>query len=200
MILSLNSIAFSLTDEEIREAYKNSFIYEKIEVYDNAIKSLMPVLREYPNTYTVNLRMGWLHYLNRHYADSIKFYKIAMKISPLSMEAKLGILYPLLAQHNYADVESYCYQIINADYYNYYGNLRLVYALRMEEKFDLAEKVAVKMLIVYPIDTKYLLELALIKLGQGDEDYAYQLFNDILILDPENVTANNYFLNQNNKP
>jgi tetratricopeptide (TPR) repeat protein len=183
---------FALSDQEIKDAYYKSYNYEKMGNYTDAIKAIMPVYNDYPETYTVNLRLGWLYYLNENYANSLEHYGKAIKISPYSLEAKLGELLPLLARERYGEVEKKAFQILDADYYNYYGNLRLVFALRMQQKSDLAEKIALKMLAIYPIDVSFLTEYALIKFAQGEKDTAFKLFYDILILDPENVTAKSY--------
>ncbi len=194
LLLSLILIAngFALTHEEIKDAYYKSYNYEKIENYTDAIKAIMIVYQEYPNGYTVNLRLGWLYYLNENYANSLSHYEKAIQISPYSIEAKLGHLLPLLAQEKYGEVEKEAFKILDVDYYNYYGNLRLIFALRMKEKYDVAEKIALKMLAVYPIDVSFLTEFGLIKHAQGKVDRAIQIFSDVLILDPENITAKNY--------
>jgi hypothetical protein len=159
---------------------------------DNAIKALSIVYNEYPKGYTVNLRLGWLCYLNANYANSIQYYKTALKISPSSIEAKLGYILPLIVQNRYDDVESNAYQILKTDHYNYYANLRLVYALRMQEKHELSEKVANKMLLIYPTDINFLTELALTKMSQDEDETATRIFTDILTLDPENQKARLY--------
>jgi len=183
---------FALTDQEIRDAYYKSYNYEKMANYTDAIKAILTVYNEYPEGYTVNLRLGWLYYLNQNYANSLEHYEKAIKISPYSIEAKLGHLLPLLAQERYGDVEKEAFQILNVDYYNYYGNMRLVFALRMQQKLDMAEKIALKILAIYPIDVSFLTEYGLIKFAQGEIDTAVKLFYDILILDPENVTAKQF--------
>ena len=183
---------FALTDQEIRDAYYKSYNYEKMANYTDAIKAILTVYNEYPEGYTVNLRLGWLYYLNQNYANSLEHYEKAIKISPYSIEAKSGHLLPLLAQERYGDVEKEAFQILNVDYYNYYGNLRLVFALRLQQKLDMAEKIALKMLAIYPIDVSFLTEYGLIKFAQGEKDTAVKLFYDILILDPENVTAKQF--------
>ncbi len=186
------SLALALTDEEIKEAYHKSYNYEKIGDYRNAIKAMMPIFKEYPDGYTVNLRLGWLYYLNENYANSIEHYQKAMVKAPYSLEAKLGYTLPLLAQGKFEQVEAETYQILNIDYYNYYGNLRLAYVLRMQGKLEMAEKVALKMLTAYPTDVSFLTEYALIKFAQGEKETALKTFMDVLILDPENVTAKEY--------
>lgn len=187
-----------LTQKQIQEAYYKSYNYEKMQDYGNAIKSIMPVYKEFPNGYTVNLRLGWLYYLNKNYANSFFYYDNAMKIAPGAVEPKLGYMLPLLAQQKYKESETVGSQILLIDYYNYYGNLRLAYTLRMEGKFSLAEKVVNKMLILYPIDVSFLTEKALLYVAQKDMENALKLFSDIIILDPENVTAK-YYLNGQTK-
>ena len=184
--------AFGLSYDEIKDAYYKSYQYEKTGNYEDAIKSLMPVYKSYPEGYTINLRLGWLYYLNKKYANSIFHYEKAMKSAPYSIEAKLGYTLPLLAQGKYADVEKVCYQILNTDFYNYYGNLRLSFVLRMQKKYDIAEKVINKMLVIYPTDLNFLLELGLLKFFTGKKDEAKKILRDLLILDPENVTAKEY--------
>jgi len=160
--------------------------------YRDAIRSLMVVYKSYPNGYTVNLRLGWLYYLSKKYSNSIFHYKKAIKVIPYSVEAKLGLTLPLLAQGKYSSVERLCYQILNQDFYNYYGNLRLVYVLRKQKKYDLAEKIINKMLYLYPTDTNLLLELGILKFEKREFNNAKRILNDVLILDPENLKAKLY--------
>ena len=187
------SSLFAITPEEIQEAYHKSFNYEQIEDYENAIRSLSSVLSEYPNGYTVNLRLGWLYYLLGKYANSIEHYQKAVQIVPTSLEAKNGLMLPQLAQNKYSDVTSIAYQVVSVDHYNYYGNMRLAYSLRMQKKYDQAEKILNKMLAVYPTYITFLTERALVKYNQGDKEKAGSLMWDVLTLDPENETAKNYF-------
>ena len=181
-----------MTYSEIRDAYSRSYIYEKSGDYKDAIKALMPVYKSYPNGYTVNLRLGWLYYLSGRYGDSEYHYKKALKAIPTSVEAMLGLMLPLMAQQRWGDVESLAYRILKIDYYNYYGNLRLSVALRNEKKFSIAEAVDRKMLSIYPTDVNFLNELALSLLGQNKKLYAKTIFENVLILDPENPVAKEY--------
>lgn len=188
----LYSSALGMSDQAIREAYAKSYSYEKMGNHDDAVKALMPVYAEYGTTYTVNVRLGWLYHLGGKYANSLEHYDKAIKIAPASLEAKLGHLLPLLAQQRFTEAEQEAFQIIRIDHYNYYGNIRLAYALRMQEKYSVAEQVNLKMLALYPLDVTFLTEYALVKHGQGDRETAIKTLHSVLILDPENVTAKNY--------
>lgn len=193
LLLIFVSSLFAITPEEIQEAYHKSFNYEKIEDYENAIRTLSSVLDEYPNGYTVNLRMGWLYYLLGKYANSIEHYQKAIQSASTSLEAKNGLMLPLLAQNKYSEAASTAFQVVSVDYYNYYANMRLAYSLRLQKKNDQAEQILNKMLAAYPTDVTFLTELALVKYNQGDTEKAGSLMWDVLTLDPENETAKNYF-------
>lgn len=187
-----SSVSLALSDKEIRDAYYKSYNYEKIQNYNSAINSLVPVYQAHSQTYTVNLRLGWLYYLSKQYANALEHYDIAIKVAPNSIEAKLGRLLPLLSQKRYAQVEKEAFEILKTDHYNFYANLRLAYALRQQKKHELAEQIALKMMSLYPLDVSFMIEYALIRHARGDTKSAVSTFYNVLILDPENVTAKNY--------
>ena len=56
-----------------------------------------------------------------------------------------------------------------------------------------AEKILNAMLVLYPTDVTYLNELALNKEADQDYDATDDLYWNILILDPYNQDANDYF-------
>jgi tetratricopeptide (TPR) repeat protein len=182
----------AVTPEELAETYARSYTYEQVDDYQNAIRTLTPLLEKDPEGYTINLRLGWLYYLSQNYANSIRHYQEAMKAVPSSLEAKLGYTLPLMAQGKFSEVESIAYRIIDVDHYNYYANLKLAYSLRMQGKLDLARKVIDKMLALYPIDVNYLSEKALVEYARADTVTSVKILEDILVLDPENTTAKSY--------
>jgi tetratricopeptide (TPR) repeat protein len=195
ILLLLLTMSVVLADEKswIKTSYHKSFHYEQTENYSSSIKSLLPVLQAYPNGYTVNLRLGWLYYLMGRYANSISHYDVAIKSARNAIEAKIGRLLPLLAQERYSEAEQSSYKILNSDFYNYYGNLRLIIALRKQNKTDLAIEVVSKMLSLYPTNINFLVELGLLYEQQKLKDKARAIFRQVITLDPENVIAKSYF-------
>jgi tetratricopeptide (TPR) repeat protein len=177
---------------DIEGSYWRSFEYERTQDYGNAIRALAPVHEAYPNGYTVNLRMGWLFYLNGNFANANAHYEVAMTAAPFALEPRLGAMLPLMAQERWSDVESLGYQVVSIDHYNYYGNLRLAIGLRAQGKLDAASQIAIKMATAYPTDVSFLTELAFVRVAQGDDEEATRLFGEILILDPENQQARSY--------
>ncbi len=182
----------ALDYQDLKKAYEKSYMYEAKGRYADAIKAFMPVYEAYPNAYTPNLRLGWLYYLARKYANSEYHYKKAIKAAPYAVEPLLGLSLPYMAQERWKDVESLMNKVIEKDYYNYYANLRLCYALRHLRKYSQAEKVARKMLALYPTDVAFLNELALALYYRGKKKEAMAIFADVLVLDPDNPTARRF--------
>lgn len=177
---------------DLAGAYKRSLDYERVQDYQNAIRALAPVYESTPNGYTVNLRMGWLFYLNGNHANAEAHYDVATKAAPMALEPKLGRLLPLLAQGRWSEAETLAYQVVSVDHFNYYGNLRLAIALRMQGKLDAAHQIALKMTGAYPSDVLHLSELAQIQDARGEKAEARRIFGEVLLLDPENQTARRY--------
>jgi len=177
------------TPVEARQSYYSSYRYEKSQNYADAIKALLVVQKADPQDYTVNLRLGWLYHLAGKYANARLHYQKAVSAAPRSIEAKLGYMLPLLAQNRYEQVETVARQVLKRDPGNYYANLRLAYALRMQKKLELALNVVRAMVEFYPTDVSFLTEFGLIKAALGYRHSARRIFSDVLILDPENVTA-----------
>jgi len=179
----------SLNEDQIRAAYVKSYRYEKAQNYDDAITAITPIFAADPQGYIVNLRLGWLCYLSGNGANSKTHYQAAITTAPDSLEAKLGYLLPLLAEKHYDEAEMIAKQVICVDASNYYANLRLAFALRMQKKTDAAEEAVKHLLLLYPTDVKGLTELGLVKFAQHQADTAQRIFADVLTLDPQNAVA-----------
>lgn len=177
--------AGEMTGNQARECFYRSYRCESSQKYADAIAALA----ELPRGYLVELRLGWLHYLKKDYASAGQHYRAAIHASPSSIEARLGLMFPLLAQQRYADVEVTARQIIALDGHHYLANLRLACSLRMQRKYAPACTVTRRMLLLYPTDVSLLLEkgLDLVALQQHEE--ARSVFNTVLTLDPANATA-----------
>jgi len=190
-IIVLFLFIFGFADE-VTKAYLNSYNYEKIGDYKDAIKVLIPVYKKYPKGYTLNLRLGYLFFMNKKYQNSINYYNKASLSLPYSVEPKLGMMKVYLTIGQYEKVIEIGYSILKTDFYNYYANLYTLQALRIVKKYDDATILANKMLTLYPTDVIYLVNLAKIY-EITNPAYAKKLYKDsILILDPNNIAAKIY--------
>ena len=189
VILSLFCISLLFGSEDfkaIKQAYAKSYIYEQIGKYEEAIKVLSPLYRKYPNGYTLNLRLGWLFYLDKKYKNSEKYYKKASLIDTYALEPRLGLVNLYLKTSSYEKAEQISAQILKKDYYNYYGNLYMSKALIGEKKYEDAIKVCKKMLALYPTDVSFL-EILLISYKAINNKLYQDVYKSIMVLDPNNV-------------
>ncbi len=183
-----------LSAEQISQAYYKSYNYEKSGNYKDAIKSLQLIYNKYNKAYGVNNRLGYLYRLNRQYKNAESHYKQAISALPDSLTPKLGLMQVYLQAEKNEESTKIGYQILSIDFYNYYGNLKLAYILRTSDQYDMAEKILIKMLARYPSDVLYLTEFGLLKLNQKEITRASIIMQEILILDPENVSARSVLL------
>ncbi len=180
-------------EESVKKAYYDSYNYEKMGDYEDAIKSLMPVYKAYPNAYTPNFRLGWLFYLNGNFKNALMHYQKAASAVKSAVRPRLGIAEVYMLQGKYDDALKLCGDILKMDYYNYYANLYLAKTLLAKGDLSNAETVVLKMLSLYPTDTIFLEVLASVYLKESRRDDAAKVYEDILILDPKNVAANDFF-------
>jgi tetratricopeptide (TPR) repeat protein len=179
-------------EDFVRKAYYDSYNYEKMENYADAVRAIQVVYKRYPKAYTPNFRLGWLFYLNKNYADAIRHYKAAIAVVPTSAEAKLGLIRVFQAQQKHDEAKRLIYDILQSDLYNYYANRYLVDSLNVTGELDLSLKVIYKMLAYYPTDVFFLTAMAQIYARQKQTKLAESVFADVIILDPVNPEALEY--------
>ena len=183
-VLSLNLPAQD--NLQIKSKYFKSYDYEQMGKYSEAIKVLAPLYDKYPKGYTLNLRFGWLFFQNKNYNDAAKYYRQASLIKGYAIDPKLGLIAVALRTASYTEAENIAHEILKLDFYNYYANRYLISALLAQKKYDVAREIIGKMLSLYPTDISFLEQLAVVYKAQNSP-YLAQLYEDILILDPNNV-------------
>jgi tetratricopeptide (TPR) repeat protein len=182
----------SQLDKEVMEAYYRSYNYEKMGDYRDAIRALLPIYHKFPRSYTLNLRLGWLTYLNRKYGNSIQFYRKALLAMPSSLEPRLGLMRVYLALGNIDEALAQGLVILKRDYYNYYGNLYYVTGLERKGLYKNEIDLCYKMLALYPTSVPFLTHLGIALFKIGKREKAKKVFKGVLILDPNNIIAREY--------
>jgi tetratricopeptide (TPR) repeat protein len=183
------SFLFADTEfDKIKTQYFKSYDYEQMGKYSEAIKVLSPLYRRYPKGYTLNLRFGWLFFLDKKYNNAIKYYQKASLINTYALDPKLGLIRIYLATSSYKKAQTTATSILKIDFYNYYANLYMIKTLIAERKYDIASKNLEKMLALYPTDVLFLEELLRIYKYTKNKGFK-KLQGDILILDPNNIMA-----------
>lgn len=139
------------------EAFSKSYTYEGNMDYTKAINSITAVYDA--NSYTMNLRLGWLNYLAGEYIKSESYYKKAITLEQKSVEARLGYVYPISAIGNWDEVIKVYNEILTIDPQNSTVNYRLAYIYSVRKDYEKAAMYSLKVLKLYPFDfdSNYLL-------------------------------------------
>ncbi|MBF0118566.1 MAG: tetratricopeptide repeat protein [Desulfobacterales bacterium] len=195
IMFNANLFAKEMTYTDITSDYNKSYEHERQNKYKEAIDDLRNIHANYPDTYTVNFRMGWLYYLNKNYANSIENLQKALSISPASIEVLNTIVLVYAAKGEWNKVEEQSVKALKIDYYNITANSWYSHALKMQGKYDLAIKVDQKMLAVYPTSILFLQELGINLFLNKQKEESKAVLSNLKILNPSNEIAD-YYLKQ----
>lgn len=139
-----------------------------------------------PADYLADLRAGWAEYQQGNFTNSLARYRAAQAAQPRSLEPKLGLLLPLLADKQFAAAESLAREILRDNKTHYLAHLRLATALRLQNKLRAAEAVLARAFELYPSDASLLLERGLVKRAQNQLAAARYYLGQAELLDPDN--------------
>lgn len=123
LVLFAVSVNSQSSTQEVIEAFTKSYELEESGEYAKAIASMKSVYDE--NSYEINLRLGWLTYSIGSFTQSMAYYNNAITLMPYSVEAKLGLIYPVYATGKTDQVISLYKDIlqISPNYYTALYNL-----------------------------------------------------------------------------
>ena len=178
LALGLNIQAQS--QEELQKAFADSYSYESIGKYTDAIQSL----KKYYSTesYEINVRLAWLSYMSGQYTESISYYQKSIKLQPLSIEARLGLCYPASAVGNWEQVIQQYNEILKIAPNNYMANLRLGQIYMNRKKYSTASKYLDLLISQYPFTYDVMINTAWNYYYQGKLREAKVLFQKVLLI------------------
>ena len=183
-----SAIAFGQTTEAtIQKAFSASYANEYNKKYNDAIADLTRLNEE--ESYEVNLRLGWLYYMNKSYAQSVTRYQKAVAAKPYSVEAKLGLVKPFSLQENWDKVLQQYADILKIDPQNTTANYWAGIINYNQKKYEQAGKLFEKIVNLYPFDYDSNHMLAWTYLNMGRNNDAKILFNKALLIRPSDSSA-----------
>jgi len=172
--------------------WAESYRLEALSQYETATKSIDAVIERKPQHEFAYLRRGWLNYLAGKHNTSIRDYQKAMDLSPKSLEARLGIMLPLIAQQRWREVNSHANKVLEVAPWNYYAHVRLMIAEEGERKWDTLLKHATAVNQRYPSDATVLLYLARANAWQNNDKAARNAYQQVLERSPSHIEALQY--------
>lgn len=190
MLILLFPLLARASGESISQIYQQSYDEEGKGNYTEAIFVLMRAERSEEKSYLFHLRLGWLNYLAKKFVDSAGSYQRAAKLNKDAIEARLGLMLPLMAQGRWAEAEKTGKEILLLDRASYLANSRLAYIYYNMKLFKEAETYYRKVMQSYPGDVEMQAGLAWSLLKQEKKEEAEKIFSEILKYAPNHVTAN----------
>ena len=181
-ILMSTDFSYAQNEAKLQKAFSDSYNQEYSKKYSDAINSINSYYNE--NSYEINLRLGWLEYLNKNYNQSLNYYQKALNLKPYAVEAKLGIVKPLSVLEYWDRVMSQYDEILKIDPQNYTANYWAGVILYNRKKYEQASKIFEKIVNLYPFDYDGNQMLAWSYLNIGRMNDAKVLFQKALLIRP----------------
>ncbi len=173
--------------------WKQSQQFEEKGDYEKAAAVIKPWIVS--NDEYALLRYAHLKYMQGEYNESIKYYKKAIELNTKSLDAKLGITLPYIAQQRWRQVKIYTRQVLVRSDWNYSAHERLMLAEKNTKKWHTLNRHAGELTTIYPSDAATLAYFAYAKAKQGDVSVASEAYKKVLMREPDNVEAGDYLDN-----
>ncbi|NVN96391.1 MAG: tetratricopeptide repeat protein [Bacteroidetes bacterium] len=183
----ITNISFAQNYKEIQDAFALSYQHETKAEYPKAIDALKKVYDE--KSYEINLRLGWLTYMSGLFTESSAYYQKAIKIMPLSIEAKLGFVNPAAALGNWEQVKTQYIEILKTDPKNYTANYRMGLIFYGKKNYMSAVKYYETLTNLYPFDYDSMIMYAWCNYFLQKTREAKVLFNKTLMNKPNDASA-----------
>lgn len=180
---SLMALAQPLAAQTSAElAFSKSYSFEYDTQYAKAIEAMTALNSD---AYEVNLRLGWLYYLNKDYIKSEAYYKKAIASETSSVEARFGIVLPLAALGNWNAVLGHYHDILKIDPNNSIANYRSGYIYYSRKDYTNAMLYVGKVIKMYPFDYDSNLLAGKVMMAQGKKADAKKYFGRALEYNPQ---------------
>ncbi len=187
LFLFLASISFSQNYKAIQDAFSDSYLHESKAEYSKAVESMKAVYDA--KSYEINLRLGWLTYMSGLFTESTTYYQNAIKLMPVSIEARLGYVNPAAALGNWEQVKTQYFEILKVDAKNYTANYRLGMIMYGKKNYTAAIKYFEILSNLYPFDYDALIMYAWSNYFLQKTREAKVLFNKALMNRPNDTSA-----------
>jgi tetratricopeptide (TPR) repeat protein len=168
-------------------AFSESYAKEKLEKYADAANALKAYYDA--GSYEINLRLGWLSYLQGQFSESLGYYNKAIELMPYAIEPRFGVVLPASSLGNWDIVITQYNKILTIDPNNTVALYRMGLISYDKKDYKLAYQQFEKVVNLYPFDYQSVLMLAWTNYKLGKTREAKILFNKALLYSPEDASA-----------
>lgn len=176
-----------LQGQTVTEAFSRSYAAESKQNYTEAISAIQTYYNA--SSYELNLRLGWLFYLDKKYLESVNYYNKAAALKPMATEPLWGIIYPYTSLEKWNGIEQVYRQILKRDPKNSKANYYLGLIFYYRKDYTQARKFFAEVLNLYPFDHDACLYQGWSLYFLGNKAEAKDLFNRALLNQPTDASA-----------
>ncbi|MBI3393266.1 MAG: hypothetical protein HY039_08765 [Nitrospirae bacterium] len=174
------------------DPWAQSYKLEQGGLYAQAAAVLDPLVARQPPHEFALLRHAWLNYLQGSHNEAVHKYTAALKVNPRSLDARLGLTLPLLAQQRWGEAAYHAKQVLAVSPWDYLANVRLMICEEGERKWEDLAKHAAEVALRYPADATVLVYLARAEAWLGHAGKAKTAYLQVLERIPGHVEATNF--------
>jgi tetratricopeptide (TPR) repeat protein len=187
------AIAFPCASAQAQESlWQNSYQLESAGKFSDAIVAMEAVAPNGADGELKLLRRGWLFYQSGKFDESIREYRRAIERNSRSLDARLGIVLPMLASKRWREAEQASRAALDIAPHNYAASVRLAIAQEGMQDWAALGKTATALVTDYPSDATAYTYLARANAWQGKRPEALAAYNAVLARYPAHLEAKTY--------
>jgi tetratricopeptide (TPR) repeat protein len=186
LALLVGGLAAAATPAEL---YQQSYDLEAKGDHAGALGKLEALEEAGQSGYVLSLRKAWLSYRAGRHADAVKAYRRAIAAAPEGLEARQGVILPLIAMGSWSEAEAACRDLLSRSPDDYYGRSRLAWVLYSSGRYAEAADAYREVLRRYPSDVDMRAGLGWSLLKQGQTVAARAAFDAVLAVAPAHASA-----------
>ncbi|MDX1810375.1 MAG: tetratricopeptide repeat protein [Gammaproteobacteria bacterium] len=188
LILSL-SLLINNTGMAEDNPWSTSYTLEAQGKYQEAITPLLPFINNEVKSEFAMLRIAWLNYLAKNYNESTAYYQNALALNANSIDARLGLMLPLMAQSRWREASFHGEQVLATAPWQYYAHVRLLACEAAQAQWEKVEKHALQVSAHYPTDADSLVFLARAQAKLNKSSEAKATYRKVLQMFPDHLEA-----------
>lgn len=171
------------------QAYATSYALEAKGQLDGAINALADQLAHNHADEFALLRAGWLNYRLGHFQASEQDYRSSLTVNPQSLDARLGMTLPLMAEGRWHESLAYAQQVQQVAPGNYDAGIRVLLCEQMLKNWTSLRSQALIMTHGFPAEADPWLYLARAEAALGDNKASRKAYSQVLLRIPAQMEA-----------
>jgi len=180
----------AISQTQMLQAYAQSYRLEKDSQFDASEQSIR-MLADRGDDFA-QLRQAWLAYQLGDYKLATARYSTIVTRYPNLVEARLGLMLPLMAQKRWQDAAVQARAVLSQYPGQYIAHLRLLRCEEAMQQWDVVDAHATEMIALYPSDPDILIAKARARAGRRQVNEARDAYAVVLTRKPDDEEAQLY--------